>query len=89
MLQFFANRADSHAVIVMCRIDPGILRQNQQFIEQAVILSAGISVLEIGTAGAPDQQSITGKHTVREHETVRIISVPWSVESIHVEVVYA
>ena len=46
-------------------------------------MGAGIAVLEIGAAGAADEQRVAGEHAVAEMETVRIVGMAGRIE--HVE----
>ena len=51
-------------------VDQGFIRQLQQAPEQAVVLVAGVTVLEVCATGAADQQRVTGQYSVRQQETV-------------------
>ena len=55
----------------------------QQLVEDRIVLRARIAVLEIGAAGAADQQRVAGEHAVAHQEAVGIVGVAGRVE--HVE----
>ena len=62
--------------------DQRLFRQPHQAL-QALVLGAGIAVLEIGAAGAADEQRVAGEHAIAEMEAVGIVGVAGRVE--HVE----
>ena len=55
----------------------------QQLVEDRVVLRARVAVLEIGAAGAADQQRVAGEHAVAHHEAVGVVGVAGRIE--HVE----
>ncbi len=78
-----ADGGDRLALVVVSREHHGLVGQPQQLVEDRVVLRARIAVLEVGAAGAADQQGIAGEHAIAHHEAVGIVGVPGSVE--HVE----
>ena len=54
-----------------------------QLVEDGIVLRARVAVLEIGAAGAADQQRIAGEYPVGKQERIRIVGVARRVE--HVE----
>ena len=50
----------------MRRIDQRFVGELQQASEQAVVLGAGVAVLEVGAPGAADQQGVAGEHAVAQ-----------------------
>src|SRR6476646_1871289 len=77
-----ADRRDSVALVVMCRVNERCLGKLEQAVEYRLILLARVAVLEISAAGAPDQQRVTGKDTIRQDEAVRIIGVSRRIDSV-------
>jgi hypothetical protein len=71
----FADGAHRVALIVVRRIDQCLVRQLQQAPEQRLVLRARVAVLEIGAAGAADQQRIAGEHAVGQEIAVGIVGV--------------
>ena len=59
-----ADGRDRVALIVVRRIDQRLLGQLEQAPEQRLVLRPRIAVLEVGAAGAPDQQRVAGEHPV-------------------------
>ena len=59
-----AYGADRIALIVMRWIDLGRVGESQKPIEDRLILRPGVAVLEVGAAGAADQQRIAGEHAI-------------------------
>ena len=54
-------------------------------IQQGVILCSGITVLEVGSAGSPDQKRVPGEHAVLQSERIRIVCVAGSVDDIEAD----
>jgi hypothetical protein len=81
----FANRRNGVALIVMCRIDQRLVRQLEQLVEDGIVLRARVAILEIGAAGAADQQSIAREDTVIQQIGVRIVSMAGCVEHIEAQ----
>ena len=77
-----ADGADGVALIVVRGKDQRLLGEPQEAL-QALVLGAGIAVLEVGAAGAADQQRVAGEHAVAEMEAVGIVGVAGRIE--HVE----
>ena len=79
---FLADGADGVAFVIVRRKHQRLFRQPHQPL-QALVLGAGIAVLEIGAAGAADEQRVAGEHPIAEMEAVGIVGVAGRVE--HVE----
>ena len=77
--------ADGVAFVVVGREDLGFLGKLQQFVEQAVVLGAGVTVLEIGPPGAADQQRVPGEDAVGHQETIAVVGMAGGVEHIEAE----
>ena len=60
-----ADGGDGVALVVVRGIDQRLVGQLQQPAEDRLVLRARIAVLEIGAAGAADQQRVAGEHPVR------------------------
>ncbi len=71
------------AFVVVRREHQGLVGQPQQLAEQRFILRARVAVLEIGAAGAADQQRVAGEHAVAHQEAVGIVGVAGRVEHVH------
>ena len=78
-----ADGGDRLALIVVRRKDERLVGQLQQPVEDRIVLRARIAVLEIGAAGAADQQRVAGENPVAHQEAVGIVGVAGRVE--HVE----
>ena len=78
-----ADSGDRVALVVVRRKHQRVVRQPQQLVEDRVVLRARIAVLEIGAAGAADQQRVAGEHPVAHAEAVGIVGVAGRIE--HVE----
>ena len=63
--------------------DHGLVGQAQQLVEDRIVLRARVAVLEVGPAGAADEQRVAGEHPVAHQEAVGIVGVAGRVE--HVE----
>ena len=61
---FLADGRDGIALVVVRRIDQRLVGQLQQLAEDRIVLRARIAVLEIGAAGAADEQRVAGEHPV-------------------------
>ena len=58
-----ADGADNIALVVVPGKDQRLVRQTQKAL-QALALGARVAVLEVGAAGAADQQRVAGEHPV-------------------------
>ena len=81
---FLADRADRVAFVIVRGKDQRLFRQPHQAL-QALVLGAGIAVLEIGAAGAADEQRVAGEHPIAEMEAVGIVGVAGRVEHIEAQ----
>ena len=79
---FLADRADRVAFVIVRGKDQRLFGQPHEAL-QALVLGAGIAVLEVGAAGAADEQRVAGEHAVAEMEAVGIVGVAGRIE--HVE----
>ena len=79
---FLADGADRVAFVIVRGKDQRLFREPHQAL-QAFVLGAGVAVLEIGAAGAADEQRVAGEHAIAEMEAVGIVGVAGRVE--HVE----
>ena len=68
------------ALVVVRGIDQRLVGQLQQPVENRIVLRARIAVLEIGAAGAADQQRVAGENPVGHHEAVGIVGVAGRVQ---------
>ena len=80
---FLADGRDGFALVVVRRIDQRVVGQLQQLVEDRIVLRARIAVLEIGAAGAADQERIAGEDAVGQQERIGIVGVAGRVQ--HVE----
>ena len=78
-----ADGRDRVAFVVVGRIDHGLVGQLEQLVEQRFVLRARVAVLEIGAAGAADQERIAGEDAVGPQERIGIVGVAGRVQ--HVE----
>ena len=79
---FLADGADGVALVVVRGEDERLFGQPHEAL-QALVLGAGIAVLEVGAAGAADQERIAGEHAVAEMKAIGIVGVAGGIE--HVE----
>ena len=77
-----ADGGDRVALVVVGGIDQRLLGQLQQLAEQGLVLRPGAAVLEVGAAGAADQQRVAGEHAVAHQEAVGIVGVAGRVQHI-------
>ena len=66
-----ANGGDGVAFVVVRGEHQRLVGQPQQLAEQRFILRAGVAVLEIGAAGAADQQRVAGEDAVAPSRSCR------------------
>ena len=64
--------------------DERVFRQAQEAL-QALVLGARVAVLEVGAAGAADEQRVAGEDAVAEVEAVGIVGVAGGVEHIEAQ----
>ena len=58
---FLGNRTHGSAVVVMAGINKARVRQGQNLLADGVIKHAGIALLEVSAAAAPDQKRVAGE----------------------------
>ena len=80
---FLADGRDGVALVVVGRIDQRLVGQLHQLVEDGIVLRARIAVLEIGAAGAADQQRVAGENAVGQQERVGVVGVAGRIQ--HVE----
>ena len=80
-----ADRADRVAFVVVRREHHRFVGQAQQAVEDRLVLRARIAVLEIGAAGAADQQRVAGEHPVRHDEAVGIVGMAGRIGDIEAD----
>ena len=80
-----ADGADRVALVVVARIDQRLVGQRQQLVEQRVVGGTGVAVLEIGAAGAADQQGVAGEHPVRHQIAVGLIGVAGRIDRLEAD----
>ena len=80
-----ADGGDGVALVVVRREDQRLVGQAQQLAEQRFVLRARVAVLEIGAAGAADQQRVAGEHAVAHQEAVGIVGVAGRVQHVDAE----
>ena len=73
------------ALVVMGGEYHGFLRQLQEPVEDRFILCARRSVLEIGAAGAADQERVAGEDAVAHQVTIGIVGVAGRVHDVEAE----
>ena len=78
-----ADGRDGLALVVVGGIDQRFVRQFHQLVEDRIVLRARVAVLEIGAAGAADQQRVAGEYAVVEQERIGVVGVTRRVQ--HVE----
>ena len=62
--------------------DHGLVGQAQQLVEDRIVLRARVAVLEVGPAGAPDEERVAGEHPVAHQEAVGVVGVAGRVEDV-------
>ena len=62
--------ADRVALVIVAGVDQRLVGQREKLVEERVVLLERVAVLEVGAAGAPDQQRIAGKDAVLHREAV-------------------
>jgi len=61
-------------------VHEGRLWKFEQAIEYRLVLLARVSVLEVGTAGAADQQRIACENAIRHDEAIGVVGVPRGID---------
>jgi hypothetical protein len=64
----FADCGDSLALVVVRRENHRLVGQFHELVEDRIVLRARVAVLEIGAAGAADQQRVAGEDPVLHQE---------------------
>ncbi len=82
---FLADGGDRVALVVMGGEEQRFLRQAEQLVEDRVILGAGIAVLEIGAAGAADEQRVAGEDAVAHQVGIGIVRMAGRIEHVEAE----
>lgn len=77
--------ADHIALIVVRRIDHGLVRELEQAPEKGFVLGARVAILKVRASGAADQQRVAREHAVRHEEAVRIVGVPWRIGDVEAQ----
>ena len=77
-----ADGGDRVAFVVVRGKHHRLVRQSQKFAEDRLVLRACVAVLEIGAAGAADEQRVAGEHAVAHEETVGIVGMAGRVEHV-------
>ena len=80
-----ADGGDGVALVVMGRENHGLVGQLQQPVEDRIILRPRAAVLEIGAAGAADQERIAGEDAVAHQVAVGIVGVAGRVHDVEAE----
>ncbi len=62
-----------------------VVGQPQQLAEHRLVLRARVAVLEVGAAGAADQQRVAGEDAVAHHEAVGVVGVAGRVQHVHAD----
>ena len=79
-----ADGRDGVALIVMGGKDERLLGEPEQPL-QALVLRARIAVLEVGSAGAADQERVAGEDAVAQMEAVGIVGVAGGVDRVQAD----
>ena len=79
-----ADGADRVALVVVAGKDQRFLGQAQEAL-QALVLGARVAILEVGAAGAADEQRVAGEDPVAEGEAIGIVGVAGRVERLEAQ----